>query len=692
MNGVYQGASGTATGDASVGTDTFSGVSGANGSLFDDTFIGSDNPAGRNESFRGNGGNDFIDGRGGLDVAEYNFAEVSGIAVNLAVGTVTGDISTGTDTLRGVEIIVGTEFADTFDATGFGASSVNAGSSGNWNQFQALGGDDVVTGNGNTQLYYGSSASSINVVFTANNAGYVDGTAVGHDVFTGVNAISASNYDSVIDGRANTSNLWLAGGNGADTLYGGAGGDNLSGGRGADLFASSAGDDYFYGNTSTVRTDGQIDYVDYRAVTGLTQGISVNWASGLVVGQAGTIGTDHFAGIEGIYGTGLDDTFDATGYTGASSTSGDWSGYQIIRAGGGNDTIIGNFNTEATYSDATTGIVATMTGFGTGTVTGGGIGTDSLVGVNRIIGSLYNDTFNGVSGHEIFDGGSGGNDVFNGGVDNDRVEYDSRSYAISVNLAAGTVVDRFSGTQIGTDTLRSIEEIRGSEADDLYDATGFGASSANAGSRGTWNQFEGMGGNDTVTGNGNTQLIYWSSGSGVNVVFTSNGAGYADGTSSGHDTFTGVNNVGASSYDSVIDGRLNTSSLTLGGGNGNDTLYGGSASDILSGGAAADSFVFGTAFGASNIDTIQNLSVSDGDSIKLASTFFSGLAAGSGGQLAASAFAVGTATGSAAQVVYNTSTGALFYDGDGAGAGAATQFATLTTPTGTIDHQLFWLI
>ena len=45
---------------------------------------------------------------------------LSGIAVNMAAGTVMGDASIGTDTLRSIELVRGTNFTDTYDATGFG--------------------------------------------------------------------------------------------------------------------------------------------------------------------------------------------------------------------------------------------------------------------------------------------------------------------------------------------------------------------------------------------------------------------------------------------------------------------------------------------------------------------------------------------------------------------------------------------
>src|SRR4029079_9241570 len=98
-------AAGSATGNASVGHDTFSGVSSLRGSNFNDTLLGSDNGFTTAESFEGRGGNDFIDGRGANDRAIYNndTATTSGITVNLAAGTVIGDASIGTDTLRGIE-------------------------------------------------------------------------------------------------------------------------------------------------------------------------------------------------------------------------------------------------------------------------------------------------------------------------------------------------------------------------------------------------------------------------------------------------------------------------------------------------------------------------------------------------------------------------------------------------------------
>ncbi len=90
--------SGTVIGNASVGSDTVSGISQVRGSNFDDTIRGS----GANDFFDGRAGNDLLDGRGGFDQAVYNADTLvtAGIIVDMAAGTVTGDATIGTDTLQ----------------------------------------------------------------------------------------------------------------------------------------------------------------------------------------------------------------------------------------------------------------------------------------------------------------------------------------------------------------------------------------------------------------------------------------------------------------------------------------------------------------------------------------------------------------------------------------------------------------
>lgn len=114
----------------------------------------------------------------------------------------------------------------------------------------------------------------------------------------------------------------------------------------------------------------------------------------------------------------------------------------------------------------------------------------------------------------------------------------------------------------------------------------------------------------------------------------------------------------------------------LSGGTGQDRLNGGSASDTLTGGDGDDVFVFDSPIaGGANIDRITDF-LSGSDVIEIdQENYFSGLIVG---QLDASQFAIGTATGSGPQIVYDSSTGALFYDSNGAGAGGAAKFGILS--------------
>lgn len=108
---------GTAGGDASVGHDTFTGVNSATGSNFADAFDASGLTAGLFSAFQGQGGDDAITGNGATQILFGN--ATSGVSINLAAGTASGDASTGHDTFTGVNSVVGGNFNDTFNATGF---------------------------------------------------------------------------------------------------------------------------------------------------------------------------------------------------------------------------------------------------------------------------------------------------------------------------------------------------------------------------------------------------------------------------------------------------------------------------------------------------------------------------------------------------------------------------------------------
>ncbi len=126
----------------------------------------------------------------------------------------------------------------------------------------------------------------------------------------------------------------------------------------------------------------------------------------------------------------------------------------------------------------------------------------------------------------------------------------------------------------------------------------------------------------------------------------------------------------------------------LNGGSGNDTLGGGLGNDVLTGGTGRDAFVFNTALNKStNVDTISSFSTRD-DTIRLESAVFKKLT--KTGTLNKDFFATGTkAKDKNDYIVYNNKTGALYYDADGSGKGAAVKFAQLPTKLGLTNADFF---
>lgn len=107
---------------------------------------------------------------------------------------------------------------------------------------------------------------------------------------------------------------------------------------------------------------------------------------------------------------------------------------------------------------------------------------------------------------------------------------------------------------------------------------------------------------------------------------------------------------------------------------GTNLIDGKAGSDLLMGGGGADAFVFSTALGASNIDALPDF-VAGEDKIYLDHSIFAALNAGA---LSADAFKVGSgATDADDRIIYDPVTGALYYDADGNGSGAAVQFAVV---------------
>ncbi len=128
--------------------------------------------------------------------------------------------------------------------------------------------------------------------------------------------------------------------------------------------------------------------------------------------------------------------------------------------------------------------------------------------------------------------------------------------------------------------------------------------------------------------------------------------------------------------DRLTGGRYHD---VLVGGAGNDTLVGGMGSDALAGDSGADMFDFVARPVATAMDSIRDFKVAE-DTIRLDHLVFTGTAVGG---LAATAFVNGSvALDQRDRVLYDATTGALWYDRDGSGAAVAVQFAQVTAGLG----------
>jgi VCBS repeat-containing protein len=150
--------------------------------------------------------------------------------------------------------------------------------------------------------------------------------------------------------------------------------------------------------------------------------------------------------------------------------------------------------------------------------------------------------------------------------------------------------------------------------------------------------------------------------------------------------------------DDTLLGRAGTDLLAAGA--GNDKLQGGDGNDVLVGGVGNDTFIFDTALNAANnVDRIADFQATATDKILLSHAIFNLATPGSaaGTVLQATEFgstaSAATATFAASvRVIFDTTTGNLFFDANGGDTtNARTLFATidLTGLSGTVDAADF---
>ncbi len=196
--------------------------------------------------------------------------------------------------------------------------------------------------------------------------------------------------------------------------------------------------------------------------------------------------------------------------------------------------------------------------------------------------------------------------------------------------------------------------------------------------------FEGLAGKDIIDGvEGVDTASYEHAPKKVTVNLTK---GKATG-GAGKDKLTNIENVIGSAHGDILIGNDSDNSLSglagndkLIGGAGKDTLLGGVGKDVLTGGKGADIFRFNSqATGKAIADKITDFSKAQGDLISLDATAFPNQTF-----VAVKKRALAK---NGERVIYEKSTGRLYYDADGAGSGAAAQLLVTLTNKPALDNS-----
>jgi Ca2+-binding RTX toxin-like protein len=304
--------------------------------------------------------------------------------------------------------------------------------------------------------------------------------------------------------------------------------------------------------------------------------------------RAGLKFTDGLGGNDIMHGTNYNDGL--IGNLGDDQLFG-YGGNDYLSGGAGNDLMDGGIGIDtASYRWDKAGVTVDLA-ITTAQNTGGS-GIDTLVNIENLEGSAYNDTLRGDAGNNVITTGAGNN---------------------------------FVEARGGNDTIYST-----GASDKIYAGDGNDLIYAQSGN----SIFDGGAGNDSL------DLSMWTQAVHLDLAVTTGQTVSGAGASAVIDTVVGIENIVGSTYgDNVLLGNDADNILTcsnaatvftgfstpnvgtndvLNGRGGNDTLEGGAGNDILTGGTGADTFVFHAA--DRGIDTITDFNALEGDKIDLHTT------------------------------------------------------------------------
>ncbi|MFO0199494.1 MAG: FG-GAP-like repeat-containing protein, partial [Alphaproteobacteria bacterium] len=686
-----------------AGDDTLNGGWGydtLDGGVGNDSLFG----GGDEDSLFGNIGRDTLDGGAGND--ELSGGEgVDSLFGNAGADTLDGgadndELSGG----EGADSLFGNIGRDTLDG-GAGNDELSGGGDTD-SLFGNAGADTLNGGTGNDELSGGAHNDLL-------NGGADDDTLSGD---AGADSLYGDIGNDLLDGGSEADTLQgfdgndtMAGGNGADILFGGNDDDRMDGGAGNDLLSGDAGADSLFGDAGR---DSLLGGIGNDTLFG---GADVDSLAG---GQGNDlyIITDGDAVREEI-GEGIDSLLLRTSVINLAASeveiiTGDISGVAFSVTG---NSIGANSITGGDLADTLLGLggADTLLGLDGNDVLNGGTGRDSL------LGDVGNDSLIGDTGADTLNGGIGA-DTMQGGRDDDFYVVDNAGDRIVELRGEGTDTVLLRHSSFSLFNL-NLEHMTADSTMGLAFSMMGGDNIENRLIGGTMNDtIMGLGGSDTLDGGNGADSMMGGFGDDLYIVDDLGDVVWEDVRRGTADTVRlriSVFSAGRSEIENIIgdapnmafhitghadvSNRLTGAGLTdtliglggadsLSGGDGDDRLEGGLGGDRLVGGNGQDQFVFNTALISRNIDTIQDFNVAD-DTILLDDAVFT--AVGGTDTLAAAAFVTGTvATTLDHRIVYNDVSGALFYDADGLGGGAAIQFATLTVIGGPVTYEDFRII
>ncbi|MFA7275539.1 MAG: type I secretion C-terminal target domain-containing protein [Pseudobdellovibrionaceae bacterium] len=405
-----------------AGTDTVSGFENLLGSNYNDMLSGD---AGDN-TLEGAAGDDVLDGGLGLDTASYA-GSLYGVTVNLGITGAQNTYGAGTDTLAGIEHLIGSDADDYL--YGNAQDNLLVGNGENDELGGGLGNDRLEGGAGSDTYVYNAGdgidtildvGSDYDMIFVTNMsinevaALTTDGDGTLTITFEeGVSAIRILNQNSAgygVEGIAfedgylvdlKNYNTWVLGSAGDNFFYGSSADSTVIGKAGNDVVYGDMGLDNIHGGlgNDTLNGGGDADYLFGEE------------GNDILMGDTGDDLLDGGDGADQLFGDEGRDTL--YGAAGADILYG-WDGNDSLSGGADDDTLYGETGEDYLFGDD--GADQLFGGFAHDMLYGG-IGNDALHGEydnDTLYGEAENDTLYGDSGNDTLYGGEG-NDVLLGG-------------------------------------------------------------------------------------------------------------------------------------------------------------------------------------------------------------------------------------------------------------------------------------